>query len=47
MKIKIILNISEYKNRLELEEMKQQQEGDRLRSLISSKKQEFEKYLSI
>ena len=34
--------ISELENRLELEERKQQEEGDRLRSLISSKKQEFE-----
>jgi GTPase Era involved in 16S rRNA processing/uncharacterized tellurite resistance protein B-like protein len=39
--------ISECENRLELEERKQQEEGDRLRSLISSKKQEFEKSLSI
>ena len=39
--------ISECENRLELEERKQQEEEDRLRSLISSKKQEFEKYLSI
>ena len=38
--------ISECENRLELEERKQQEEGDRLRSLISSKKQEFEKLLS-
>ena len=34
--------ISECENRLEIEERKQQEEGDRLRSLISSKKQEFE-----
>lgn len=39
--------ISECENRLELEERKQQEEGDRLRSLISSKKQEFEKSLTI
>ncbi|TYQ23716.1 dynamin family protein [Pseudanabaena sp. UWO311] len=37
--------ISEYENRLELEERKQQEEGDRLRSSISSKKQEFENTL--
>lgn len=37
--------ISECENRLELEERKQQEEGDRLRSLISSKKQEFENTL--
>jgi hypothetical protein len=34
-------------NRLELEERKQRSEGDRLRSLISSQKQEFEKSLYI
>jgi len=39
--------ISECENRLELEERKQQEEGDRLRSLISSKKQEFENSRSI
>ncbi len=39
--------ISECENRLELEEKKQQEDCDRLRSLISSKKQEFEKSLSI
>jgi len=39
--------ISECENRLELEERKQQEKGDRLRSLISSKKQEFEKSLSV
>ena len=39
--------ISECENRLELEERKQQEEGDRLRSLISSKKQDFEKLLSL
>jgi uncharacterized tellurite resistance protein B-like protein len=39
--------ISECENRLELEERKQQEEGDRLRSLISTKKQEFEKSLSV
>ena len=38
--------ISECENRLELEERKQQEDCDRLRSLISSKKQEFEKLLS-
>jgi hypothetical protein len=37
--------ISECENRLELEERKQQEEGDRLRSLISNKKQEFENTL--
>jgi uncharacterized tellurite resistance protein B-like protein len=37
--------ISECENRLELEERKQQEEGDRLRSSISSKKQEFENTL--
>jgi hypothetical protein len=37
--------ISECENRLELEERKQQEEGDRLRSLISSKKQEVENTL--
>lgn len=37
--------ISECENRLELEERKQQEKGDRLRSLISSKKQEFENTL--
>jgi len=37
--------ISECENRLELEERKQQEEGDRLRSLISSKKQEFDNTL--
>jgi len=39
--------ISECENRLELEERKRQEEGDRLRSLISSKKQEFEKSLTV
>ncbi|WP_434688109.1 dynamin family protein [Pseudanabaena minima] len=39
--------ISECENLLVLEERKQQEEVDRLRSLISSKKQEFEKSLSI
>ena len=39
--------ISECENRLELEERKQHEEGDRLRSLISTKKQEFEKSLSV
>ena len=39
--------ISELENRLELEERKQQEDCDRLRSLISDKKQEFEKSLSI
>jgi len=39
--------ISECENRLVIEERKQQEESDRLRSLISSKKQEFEKSLSI
>ena len=39
--------ISECENLLVIEERKQQEEGDRLRSLISSKKQEFEKSLSI
>lgn len=37
--------ISECENRLELEERKQQEKGDRLRSLISTKKQEFENTL--
>jgi hypothetical protein len=39
--------ISECENRLELEERKQQEDCDRLRSLISTKKQEFEKSLSV
>lgn len=39
--------ISECENRLELEERKHQEEGDRLFSLISSKKQEFEKSISM
>jgi len=38
--------ISECENRLELEERKQQEKGDHLCSLISTKKQEFEKFLS-
>ena len=38
--------ISECENRLELEERKQQEDCDRLRSLIAGKKQEFEKILS-
>ncbi|HBC43413.1 MAG TPA: dynamin family protein [Pseudanabaena sp.] len=38
--------ISECENRLAIEERKQQEEGDRLRSLISSKKQDLEKLLS-
>lgn len=37
--------ISECENRLELEEMKQRENSDRIRSIISSKKQEFEKSL--
>jgi hypothetical protein len=45
MKTRTILNVSKYANRLELEDRKQQEEGDRLRSLISSKKQEFENTL--
>ncbi|MCY7332515.1 MAG: hypothetical protein LH649_07615 [Pseudanabaena sp. CAN_BIN31] len=37
--------ISECENRLELEERKQRENSDRLRSSISLKKQEFEKSL--